>query len=137
MWCPLSRGNSYLKQWLIEGSNDGRNWKERDRHNEPGLDGCDLEDTEKTCDCKCRKEKSFLYLSPRTQRCTLMFSSIEFFWTLRTDEKLTVDEAFKRGRRAPDRRGTLMIWYEQTQTERSAPLHGSLCLSSSEERIWQ
>ena len=79
-----SRYFDHLRQWVIEGSNDGSSWEELDKRKTKDLVKGDAE----TYECRREKDKYFRYLRLRkTSHGALYLAKLEFFGTIATDEK--------------------------------------------------
>ena len=86
--CNVAKGNSHLKDWVIEGSNSDKNWKILDsRENENCLNDRLAENTFKIQE-DLKDEEYYRYLRIRQtglnfrQTSQLMLNSLEFFGTI-------------------------------------------------------
>ena len=82
---PAGPNYGHPVQWVVEGSNDGSNWREVDRRNTQDLNGKSIV---KTYSCGSGKDESFRFIRLRQTGKNaggndfLMLSGIEFFGTL-------------------------------------------------------
>jgi hypothetical protein len=87
-----SQGKCHLREWVIEGSNDGSTWEILDRRNTEELNGYSIV---KTFGCSSAKSSDFfrfVRLKQTGKNCRsgwedhiLVLTNIEFFGTLETN----------------------------------------------------